>query len=289
VIFFIAPGGRTGNLLFQLAYIESIRRPGELVLCAKLRGTQKLFLPPGRRYLNTDFKPIVKLLDKFLVPWFGRFLKRTKLGTVVWERQGHWRVTRGHLPITWIDGYFQSPPNAAPELRIPLEAMATAESIVQGCPGGFVPVFVHVRRTDYEAYIVDNLVRPLLPECYYRDALDAWKNRNPNSRPWVLFVGDSPDWCEVRFADVQPQRVLRNSPLVDLALMSQCSGGVVSNSTFAWWGFWFLRKNHPGDVIGPRFWLGWPIQRWMPTSLEDCGLHFIEVVPEPLATSGDSP
>ena len=277
MILFIAPGGRTGNLLFQLAYIESIRKPREHVFCAKLRGTHRLFLPAGRRYFNIDWKPVTKLLDKFLVPWFGAFLLWTRLGTVVWERQGSFRITRGLFPLTWIDGYFQEPPARNPGFQLSASTRVLADSIIEQCPEGLVPVFVHVRRTDYEGYVINQGVRPLLPEAYYRHAVQSWKRRNPGLKPWLLFVGDSPDWCEQRLADLRPQRVLRNSPLVDLAVMAHCSGGVVSNSTFAWWGFWFLRQSSSAEVIGPRYWLGWPTKSWIPTTLEHCGLHFVDV------------
>lgn len=277
VILFAAPGGRTGNLLFQLAYIESIRKPGERVLCTQLKGIHRQFLSAGRRYHNSDHPLLIKVLDKFFVPWFGPFLAFTRLGTVVWERQGEFRISSGLLPLTWIDGYFQGPPARDPGFRIPESAAQKAQEILAGCPLGFVPLFVHVRRTDYEGYVLENGIRPLLAESYYRNAVVAWQTLHPKLKPWLLFVGDSPEWCQAYLADLGPGLVLRNSPLVDLAVMAGCSGGVVSNSTFAWWGFWFLKRRCGGMVIGPRYWLGWPVRRWLPTRLEHCDIRFIDV------------
>ena len=66
-------------------------------------------------------------------------------------------------------------------------------------------------------------------------------------------------------------------PQVDLCLMSLCSGGIVANSSFSWWGAWL--QNDRGKVIAadPKKWFGtamthldtsdivpdrWIIQEW---------------------------
>ena len=41
----------------------------------------------------------------------------------------------------------------------------------------------------------------------------------------------------------------------DLAIMSLCEYGIVSNSSFSWWGA-YLMKNRK-EVIFPKYWYGW--------------------------------
>jgi hypothetical protein len=73
--------------------------------------------------------------------------------------------------------------------------------------------------------------------------------------------------------------ILQNTilPQVDLCLMSLCSGAIISNSTFSWWGAWL--QNNRGKVVAPdpKKWFGtanshldisdivpdrWIIQNW---------------------------
>ena len=38
-------------------------------------------------------------------------------------------------------------------------------------------------------------------------------------------------------------------PQVDLCLMSLCSGGIIANSSFSWWGAWL--QGDRGKIIAP--------------------------------------
>jgi len=44
-------------------------------------------------------------------------------------------------------------------------------------------------------------------------------------------------------------------PYVDLCLMSQCNGAIISPSTLSWWGAW-LQKDRTNPVIAPDPWFG---------------------------------
>ena len=43
-------------------------------------------------------------------------------------------------------------------------------------------------------------------------------------------------------------------PHVDLCLMSLCSGAIIVNSSFSWWGAWL--QNDRGKVIASNPWFG---------------------------------
>jgi len=151
------------------------------------------------------------------------------------------------------------------------------------------PIFLHIRRTDA---IGREQYHPILPISYFQDALKNW------SADTSCFVfTDDIEWCKSQefFKDSRflfnesngvyqyksidglgkPQNTLL--PQVDLCLMSLCSGAIVSNSSFSWWGAWL--QNDRGKVIAPdpKKWFGtamtnldtsdivpdrWDIQNW---------------------------
>ena len=44
-----------------------------------------------------------------------------------------------------------------------------------------------------------------------------------------------------------------NSNYVDLCLMSMCSGHIIANSSFSWWGAWLAKSK---KVVAPSRWFG---------------------------------
>ena len=105
---------------------------------------------------------------------------------------------------------------------------------------------------------------------YYEKALEHF-----DSDSKVLVVSDDVEWCKKQdfFEDarffineeveqydhecMEGDGVYRKSfiPYVDLCLMSQCDGAIISPSTLSWWGAW-LQKDRKNPVIAPDPWFG---------------------------------
>ena len=151
------------------------------------------------------------------------------------------------------------------------------------------PIFLHIRQADN---IGREQFHPILPISYFEDALKNWSD----DIPCFVFTDDI-DWCKSQ-KFFQQDRFLFNDnverydytcmdglgnmqhsllPQVDLCLMSLCSGGIVANSSFSWWGAWL--QNDRGKVVAPdpKKWFGtsmthldtsdivpdrWTIQEW---------------------------
>lgn len=130
------------------------------------------------------------------------------------------------------------------------------------------PIFLHVRRSDA---IGREDHHPILDLNYFEEALSNW------SEDTLVFVfTDDLEWCKSqKFFDRDkflfnesnkrysyktidgtgiPQNTLL--PQVDLCLMSLCSGAIIANSSFSWWGAWL--QNDIGKVIAPnpKTWFG---------------------------------
>jgi hypothetical protein len=126
-------------------------------------------------------------------------------------------------------------------------------------------IFLHIRRGDYV-----NLqhYHPLCDIDYYEKALEYFDKDIS-----VLVFSDDIEWCSQqklfssdRFlfsenneryshlhldADGQVRHSL--IPYTDLCLMSLCSGGIIANSSFSWWGAWLSNSN---QIIAPKKWYG---------------------------------
>jgi len=112
-------------------------------------------------------------------------------------------------------------------------------------------VAVHVRRGDYAG-------SSLLDVCgvdYYMEAMRRLRETLPNPRFYIF--SDDPAWCASHFAGddvvVTSGGASRQSPLVDLHLMSLAQHHVIANSSYSWWAAW-LGKKSGQRVLMPHEW-----------------------------------
>ena len=128
------------------------------------------------------------------------------------------------------------------------------------------PIFLHVRRGDA---IGKEHYHPVAPISYYVEALKRFDKDTP-----CFVFSDDLDWCKSQEL-FKSDRFLFNDnierydyqsmdgsgsmqytllPHVDLCLMSLCSGAIIVNSSFSWWGAWL--QNNRGKVIASKPWFG---------------------------------
>jgi hypothetical protein len=106
------------------------------------------------------------------------------------------------------------------------------------------PVAVHIRRTDY----ITNPNHTVLCLNYYKKALEHF-DKSCN----VIIFSDEPKWC-LKQKIFNSDRFLvseTNNNHLDLCLMSLCSGHIIANSSFSWWGAWLSNSK---KVIAPSGW-----------------------------------
>ena len=126
---------------------------------------------------------------------------------------------------------------------------------------GSPPIFIHIRQSDN---IGREEFHPILPLSYFENALEFW---SPDT-PCFVFTDDM-DWCKKQsffdqdrfmfndsneryeYQTIDGTGMMQNTllPQVDLCLMSLCSGGIIANSSFSWWGAWL--QNGKGNIIAP--------------------------------------
>lgn len=271
MIIFIAPGGRLGNQIFQLAFLMSIARSGEICLLSKMEGALGLFLH-GLRIVSIPKGFIYKLFDKILVPLAIKPLCRLHILGSIQEDDTGIRAQKGLISfVRVITGYFQSEAFIAQGVRQKLSLAPAAkerarEFITTLCVVADPQklVFVHIRRTDYLTYFVLGKEDPSLPLSYYRKTIQ-WFIDNVD-KPFFIFVGDDSSYVREHFDWVADKIISPHDPQTDLAIMTYCSGAILSNSTLAWWGARFIVN--PLKIFAPKYWLGWKSEQWYPEGIK---------------------
>jgi hypothetical protein len=268
LIFLFTIGGRTGNLLFQAAYALSKRRKGEWLVSVGFREIRLLLEGPStERWLNIETPCLRGFLERYCQPIAYRMLVQTGAVASDYENNDFWEIRPGRIRLLRImKGYFQSSERHAPDLhsrmRLCRRLRDQARRHLEAVPVGKVPVFVHLRRSDKVGETIEGL-QMHIPDHYYVSALA--KLQEGRADLFYFILGDDPDHAEILFRDVSPKYVSRLSVEEDLALMSLCQGGVLSNSTLSWWGAFFSDSRI--GYVAPKYWAGWNVKRWLPPEL----------------------
>jgi hypothetical protein len=76
---------------------------------------------------------------------------------------------------------------------------------------------------------------------------------------------DDVDYVEKNYSWVKNSTVSRNNMYVDFALMTLCDGGIMSNSSYSWWGA-YLSKGR-SNTVAPKYWLGFKSRKEYPLGI----------------------
>jgi hypothetical protein len=108
------------------------------------------------------------------------------------------------------------------------------------------PVALHIRRTDY----ITNPNHSVLPIEYYEKSL---KEFDENCE--IIIFSDDPQWCAEQKLFESDRFMISETDnnYLDMCLMSLCSGHIIANSSFSWWGAWLSNSK---KVIAPSNWFG---------------------------------
>ncbi len=175
-----------------------------------------------------------------------------------------------------LDGYFQTEKYFAHIKDEILEDFSFKDDYLTPCKEYIdsldsSPIFLHIRQSDN---IGREQYHPILPISYFEDALKEF----PEDTPCFVFTDDI-EWCKDQeffeqdrfmfnesngrysYRNIDGTGKMQNTllPQVDLCLMSLCSGAIIANSSFSWWGAWL--QNGCGKVVAPD------IKKWFGTAM----------------------
>jgi hypothetical protein len=125
-------------------------------------------------------------------------------------------------------------------------------------------VFVHLRRGDY-LYWPSKEFPAVLDLSWYRGAMALMREKIDS--PVFVLMGDDQYYLRDIFEESDSLFISNNSPEVDLALMSICQSGILSASSFSWWGALCSRRNggRNAKFIAPNYWAGFRSKKWYPS------------------------
>lgn len=285
LIVFNASQGRLGNQLFHLSALDKMCRFHDVGILIGARALRENFvwkrrnviILPKRKKRLCDL--LRSLATKGLVSYYTEE-KLTDGGPCPFESGRLERKTRGLVPVSfvenaylqsdaWVGEKFRERIQFKPETARAVEAFGAQHSIDWA-----TTIFVHIRRTDYTGFSINDSGSVALPPSYYRQGIQKLETQLRVST--VLFVTDDPLYAAAEFADVARKIIVSRSPDFDLRVMSRCATGVLSASSFSWWGAMLgqLRVR----PVAPRHWIGWRVGTTIPSAVVSAAFEAVPVM-----------
>jgi len=276
--------GRLGNQLFQLNGIEYFTRhikKRNFILFNMPEIIQALNLHPCYKVINN--KHFVKFYDKILKYILYFFYKLRIIGSLNCKYSYIYNIKYeytyslqlGILPIIWIPTLYFQKANLAHTFPFSIQHqhIQNALTFIDNLPPFRNYIYIHIRKTDYKTYTVLGKTGADLPLSYFRRAIQCFIQNIEN--PYFIFLTDDREFVEDNFSDISEKSVSNLDQYGDLALMSLCEYGIISNSSFSWWGSYFMKNRK--KVIAPRYWLGFKSEMEYPPGIIAPWMETIDV------------
>lgn len=250
----LGSNGRLGNQMFQYASLRGI---------AAYNGFHWM-IPPE----ETNHKDNYGLFETFNMKYATPEHLGYNTGITIQEKthafdQGLFYCTDG----VNLDGYMQTESyfihikdQILEDFTFKDDYLKPCKEIIDSIDGD--PIFLHIRQSDN---IGREEYHPILPLSYFEQALSHWDEETP-----CFVFTDDLEWCKkqsffdsdrflfnedngrYQYQTIDGLGKMQNTllPQVDLCLMSLCSGGIIANSSFSWWGAYL--QNDTGQIIAPN-------------------------------------
>jgi len=278
--------GRLGNQLFQYAALKQC-----------FPGQRLIFIGCEELDASIETKEIIFIRKKNLQRWLRigllvrvlSILSRLRIICLIQEvRNGYSYTVHARPGLLWAISFLQPSYFQHNSLTKRFENNITIRhqfidqakswlnsNSVQACWKNLV--FVHIRRGDYLSW--PNRTFPaVLSLSWYQRAIAYIKDNVSN--PLFIVLTDDTYYAKDVFCGQTDVLISENDHLMDFALMSLCHHGILSASSFAWWGAWFSRqattKDDPGIYLAPTYWAGHRRKQWYPEGFVADWITYIE-------------
>ena len=136
-------------------------------------------------------------------------------------------------------------------------------------------IFVHVRRTDY-LHTPSIKFPAVININWYKKMMKLIKKKI--KKPIFIVMGDDHYYLQDCFQSSDHVIISKNNVEVDLSIMTYCSAGILSPSSFAWWGAFYAQKynlNSKSIFIAPKYWCGHRQKKWNPKNFYTSWINYL--------------
>ena len=166
--------------------------------------------------------------------------------------------------VNYYDGYWQSGKYFHEYRNEILKEFTPSDSIVRSVNNwkdsldSTKTVAVHIRRGDYQNKVnkaISTLYKIKNDISYYLRAMDYMVN--VLGSPKFCIFSDDINWCKETLSNKYKDIVFventgKDAALLDLYSISKCEHGIMSPSSFSWWGNWLRSNNAESIVVCPQ-------------------------------------
>lgn len=267
--------GGLGNQLFQYAFGYALSKEYKDDLFLDIEFYDKQYKYVGIRKFNLDMlkcntkiaskrRGIIKILESFLVNriihrYKPEIVFRTKKNLFVKERKKeYFSISEPVRGINnYYDGYWQTSLYFR-KYKLELKEQFKYNGKYNDSAKYFLnkiqnsnSVSVHIRRGDF---VSSKRIGHLIDLEYYIRAMDyiCFIVSDP-----VFFIfSDDLQWVRKNLKSSYSLEYVDNkcndSEIVDMMLMTECKHGIMSASTFSWWGNWLKDADENTIIVAPR-------------------------------------
>lgn len=266
MIFFVAHG-RLGNQVFQYAYLKTIQKNNEAIYTSGFDELLDVFEIKDLKNVGINRPGFIQGLAMFV---YRLLFNLTKIKAITkikvnYDSIGiHVResdkasISKGLFPFVRFvcPGFFQSEKffdeTIAKNLKLKDKHLKTADAFLDNIPERNHRVFVHIRRGDYKTFKIYGK-STLLPTAYFHEQIAYFREHEENS--FFIFLSDEPAFIKKEFSYLKEKKISYDNAVgTDIAIITKCDSGILSPSSFGWWGAYLMKTRK--TVVAPEYWLG---------------------------------
>lgn len=277
MIIFIGEGG-LGNQIFQYAFLSTIRRKKELIFGYGFDSLYQYFSLSNTHIISQKHQ-MIRIAVRYLLVPFLQLLSKLKIITAISQKgNNHSTVFGLFRNLRYVKpGFFQSQnffnPAKITQFHLKNVYLKSARNYLRTLPSHNNLIYIHFRYGDYLSYRVSGK-GVILPESYYLKSISLLTKRRKNLH--FLLFSDDVSRIPSKILNLKNTTLIRDlDEGTTLAIMSMCTGAILSPSSFGWWGAYFM-KDHQ-SVYAPLYWLGFNTGSEYPKHCTPTYAHTIRV------------
>lgn len=267
--------GRLGNQIFQYLALRSVASPRERIVLLGFDQLRQTFDGVDASFVHIGSNPLRHLVSLDLSRLARKASHLPFVGTISEdEAAGARRQASARLALAepaWFQGNGAHATPTSGRLHVRPHWLSIAQAFLDDRElGPHLTAVVHVRAGDYRSW--PSAERPaILSPQWYRARIAEIRQAEPGLA--VVAIGDDGDYTrEVIQGIANAHHFTSDAPTAyaqEFALMTSCRFGILSASSFAYWGAYFARRRYPdGTFVGPRYWAGHGEEAWFPPHIE---------------------